>query len=185
VFTEESPTSLEATVGGVAFGSVNNLSAFNWFWAYPAPSDSISAIFTDLPAWTEPDTPPGGEFGTELEGEFINPSAGPNPVFATGGVSIISEHSFAQINDGPLSPYGSVVDSDLTFDFSAGGSSTYNVEFNVVPEPPAIMLIGLAIVCAASVRCLLLLPYKTLFIPPQTSQNNEGKSFRPVSMSLL
>ena len=153
VFTEESPTDLEVTVGGVAFGPVSNISAFNWFWAYPAPSFSIVGILTDLPAWTEPDTPPGGEFGTYLGGEFINPTPSPNgPVFATGGVSIISEHSFAQFNDGPLSPYGSVVDPDLTFYFSGGGSSTYNVEFNVVPEPPALMLIGLAIICVASVR---------------------------------
>jgi len=152
LFTEESPTDLEVTVGGVAFGSVINISAFNWFWAYPAPSYSIRSIFTYLPAWTEPDTPPGGEFGTYLGGEFINPTPGPNPVFATGGVSIVSEHSFAQINDGPLSPYGSVVDSDLKFYFNGGGSVTYNVEFNVVPEPPAIMLIGLAIVYVASVR---------------------------------
>jgi hypothetical protein len=152
LFTEESPTHLEVTVGGVAFGSVVNISAFNWFWAYPAPSNSISSIFTYLPAWTEPDTPPSGQFGTYIAGEFINPSPGPNPVFATGGVSIISEHSFSQINDGPLSPYGSVVDSDLKFSFNGGGSATYNVEFNVVPEPPANMLIGFAILCVASVR---------------------------------
>jgi hypothetical protein len=153
-FTEESPTDLEVTVGGVAFGSVINTSAFNWFWAYPAPSYSIGSILTYLPAWTEPDTRPGlPEFGTVLTEDFINPTPGPNgPIFATGGVSIVSEHSFATFYDGPLSPYGSVVDSDLKFSFNGGGSATYNVEFNVVPEPPAIMLIGLAIVCVASVR---------------------------------
>lgn len=156
LFTEKSPTDLEVTVGGAAFGSVSNISAYNWFWAYPAPSYSITSILTLYPAWTEPDT----RFhlpilGTILSGEFINPTPGPNPVFATGGVGIVSEFSFTTLFDGPLSPYGSVVDSDLRFTFSGGGSLTYDVEFNVVPEPPAITLIGLAIVCLALVRCFV------------------------------
>ena len=153
MFTEESPTVLEVTVGGAAFGSVSNISAYNWFWAYPAPSYSITSILTVYPAWTEPDTRPGlPTFGTILTGEFINPTPGPNPVFATGGVGIVSEFRFTSFFDGPLSPYGSVVDSNLKFYFTGGGSATYDVEFNVVPEPRAIMLIGLAIVCVASVR---------------------------------
>jgi hypothetical protein len=125
VFTEESSSILNATVAGIAFGTVSLTSPDHWTWTLPADRPNIvSFIVTGVASqfWLEP-----GSASPTLVNQ-VAPGFAVGSNFTQGGARITSDFDMGTLGFLTVADTTIVRDS-VTFNYVGGSTETFDVQF--------------------------------------------------------
>jgi hypothetical protein len=154
VFTEESSTVLTVTVGGVAYGTVNNVAPNSWGWTPPL-SKSVDLLEVNTSTeWLEPEATPG-----RMLGNSVIPVADLRFLFKVFSdfdfTGVIGPSGFPE----PSVPDGTILRDYLVIGFTDSTSQGYDVQFfdrgdaaGVPDQSRTLPLLLLSVVALACVR---------------------------------